>query len=71
MKCKDIFVEIAKTCDAVIASRISPKQKAEIVWMIRHADRSKITLSIGDGANDVSMLKDANIGIGLFGKEGM
>jgi len=39
--------------------------------MIKNVDRSKITLSIGDGANDVSMLKEANIGIGLFGKEGM
>ena len=39
--------------------------------MIKHADRSKITLSIGDGANDVSMLMEANIGIGIFGKEGM
>lgn len=39
--------------------------------MIKNADWSKITLSIGDGANDVSMLKEANIGIGLFGKEGM
>lgn len=39
--------------------------------MIKHADKSKITLSIGDGANDVSMLLEANIGIGIFGKEGM
>ena len=39
--------------------------------MIKQADKSKITLSIGDGANDVSMLLEANIGIGIFGKEGM
>ena len=31
----------------------------------------KITLSIGDGANDVPMIKQAHIGIGLYGEEGM
>ena len=28
-------------------------------------------LAIGDGANDVSMIQEANIGVGIFGKEGM
>ena len=32
---------------------------------------NKITLAIGDGANDVPMIKEAHIGIGLFGEEGM
>jgi phospholipid-translocating ATPase len=39
--------------------------------MIKHDDKSKITLAIGDGANDVSMILEADIGIGIFGKEGM
>jgi len=29
-----------------------------------------ITLAIGDGANDVSMIQEAHIGVGIFGKEG-
>ena len=29
-----------------------------------------ITLAIGDGANDVSMIMEAHIGIGIKGKEG-
>jgi len=29
-----------------------------------------VTLAIGDGANDVSMIMEAHIGVGLFGKEG-
>lgn len=29
-----------------------------------------ITLSIGDGANDVSMILEAHIGVGIRGKEG-
>lgn len=32
---------------------------------------NKITLAIGDGANDVPMIKTAHIGVGLFGEEGM
>lgn len=31
----------------------------------------KITLAIGDGANDVGMLQEADIGIGISGVEGM
>lgn len=30
-----------------------------------------MTLAIGDGANDVSMIQQANVGIGIAGKEGM
>ena len=29
-----------------------------------------MTLSIGDGANDVAMIQEANVGCGLFGLEG-
>ncbi len=32
--------------------------------------RNAMTLSIGDGANDVAMIQEANIGCGLFGLEG-
>lgn len=30
----------------------------------------RICLAIGDGANDVSMIQKAHVGIGIFGKEG-
>ena len=32
--------------------------------------RNAMTLSIGDGANDVAMIQEANIGCGLLGLEG-
>jgi phospholipid-translocating ATPase len=38
--------------------------------MVKEHDTSKVTLAIGDGANDVNMIKKAHIGIGIFGKEG-
>ena len=31
----------------------------------------KITLAVGDGANDVNMIQEANIGVGIYGNEGM
>ena len=42
-----------------------------MVRMIKKDDRKAITLAIGDGANDVSMINEAHIGVGLYGNEGM
>ena len=39
--------------------------------MIKQDDPEIITLAIGDGANDVPMILEADIGVGLYGKEGM
>jgi P-type E1-E2 ATPase len=39
--------------------------------MIRQRFPLKNTLSIGDGANDVSMILKAHVGVGILGKEGM
>jgi len=39
--------------------------------MIKNRDKSKTTLAIGDGANDVSMILKADVGIGIAGKEGL
>lgn len=65
------FIRVSKTCETVICCRVSPKQKADVVRLIKKDDRSKITLAIGDGANDVSMINEAHVGIGLYGNEGM
>jgi len=59
----------------VVACRVSPKQKAEVVNMVRtHEDEKKMdnitTLAIGDGANDVNMITAAHIGVGISGLEG-
>ena len=68
---KTFFTRIAKTCEAVICCRVSPGQKADVVRLIKEDDPDVITLAIGDGANDVSMMKEAHIGCGLYGNEGM
>lgn len=67
----NFFVKIAKTCEAVICCRVSPGQKAQVVKLIKNNDPEVVTLAIGDGANDVSMIREAHIGVGLYGNEGM
>jgi len=54
----------------VIACRVSPKQKAEIVKLVRHSIPDVTTLGIGDGANDVNMILAAHVGVGIKGLEG-
>ncbi|CAJ0823534.1 15195_t:CDS:2, partial [Entrophospora sp. SA101] len=53
---------------SVICCRVSPLQKAFVVELIRTGKRTT-TLAIGDGANDVSMIQAANVGIGISGQE--
>mmetsp|Transcript_30488 Transcript_30488/g.29879 ORF Transcript_30488/g.29879 Transcript_30488/m.29879 type:complete len:375 (-) Transcript_30488:959-2083(-) len=64
------FMKILEKCASVIVSRASPSQKAAVVSLVRKNHRDKITLAIGDGANDVNMIRSAHVGIGIFGKEG-
>ena len=64
------LASLAKYCEAVVCCRLIPLQKAEVVRIVR-SNLGKITLAIGDGGNDVSMIKAAHIGVGLFGEEGM
>ena len=73
----------------VIACRVSPNQKANIVKMVKRylrehpkhnkdkannsllaSSKTPVTLAIGDGANDVGMIHEAQIGIGISGCEG-
>lgn len=64
------FIEIAKHCDAVVCCRAAPLQKAAVVSLVRE-NLKVMTLAIGDGANDVSMLQMAEIGVGIAGQEGV
>eukprot|EP00347_Sterkiella_histriomuscorum_P021501 403333759 len=67
---KEEFLQLAQAAKVVLACRVSPKQKAEIVRMVRAQNPDKTTLSIGDGANDVNMITAAHVGIGISGLEG-
>ncbi|PWA58209.1 ATPase E1-E2 type family protein / haloacid dehalogenase-like hydrolase family protein [Artemisia annua] len=67
---KNTFLDLAIACASVICCRSSPKQKALVTRLVKEGT-GKTTLAIGDGANDVGMLQEADIGIGISGVEGM
>ncbi|XP_051876962.1 phospholipid-transporting ATPase IG isoform X3 [Pristis pectinata] len=67
---ENLLLQICQRCTAVLCCRMAPLQKAQIVKMVKNTKDHPITLAIGDGANDVSMVLEAHVGIGLKGKEG-
>ena len=64
------FLTIAQYATTVMCCRASPFQKSQIVQKIKRFNPKAVTLAIGDGRNDISMLMEANIGVGIFGEEG-
>ncbi|KAK2627260.1 hypothetical protein QTJ16_003226 [Diplocarpon rosae] len=66
-----LFFDLVVLADSVICCRASPSQKASLVKKIRTKVPKSLTLAIGDGANDIAMITDAHVGIGISGKEGL
>ena len=66
-----LFMSIAKHASSVVCCRVSPSQKSKVVLMMKRFNPQAVTLAIGDGGNDVPMIMEANIGVGIFGEEGM
>lgn len=66
---KEKFFKLGYLAESCICCRLSPSQKADLVSLAHHFGNA-ITLSIGDGANDVNMIQTARIGVGISGKEG-
>jgi phospholipid-transporting ATPase len=64
------FLDLAIMCKAVICCRVSPLQKALVVKLVKRHLKA-ILLAIGDGANDVSMIQAAHVGVGISGMEGL
>jgi len=70
------LITVANACSVVLACRVSPAQKALIVRAAtqsarRRGARPVVSLAIGDGANDVAMIQEAKVGVGISGKEGL
>ena len=65
-----LFLDLAVSCKAVICCRVSPLQKALVVKLVKRNLKS-LLLAIGDGANDVSMIQAAHVGVGISGVEGL
>ncbi|KAG2226233.1 hypothetical protein INT45_003378, partial [Circinella minor] len=67
---KNRLLELSLLCKSVLCCRVSPLQKALVVEMVKEG-KGAVTLAVGDGANDVSMIQAANIGVGIAGQEGV
>ncbi|XP_033230353.1 phospholipid-transporting ATPase ID isoform X2 [Belonocnema kinseyi] len=65
-----LFLDVSSQCKSVICCRVTPLQKAMVVELIKKS-KEAVTLAVGDGANDVSMIKTAHIGVGISGQEGL
>ena len=65
------FLEYALNAGTVICCRVSPIQKSLVIKEVKKIKKHSVTLAIGDGGNDVSMIMEANIGIGIYGEEGI
>lgn len=66
---KSLF-DLAVASQACVCCRLSPQQKRKLVELVKEQYKEGILLAIGDGANDVSMIQGAHVGIGVRGKEG-
>ncbi|XP_026702488.1 probable phospholipid-transporting ATPase VD isoform X4 [Athene cunicularia] len=67
---QNIFLELTEKCRAVVCCRATPLQKSVLVRLVRNKLKA-MTLAVGDGANDVSMIQVADTGVGISGQEGM
>ncbi|KAH9484429.1 Putative phospholipid-transporting ATPase C24B11.12c [Psilocybe cubensis] len=67
---KNLLLRLAMVCEGVICCRVSPLQKALVVKLVKDG-LGAMTLAIGDGANDVSMIQAADVGVGISGEEGL
>ncbi|CAI9731631.1 phospholipid-transporting ATPase VA-like [Octopus vulgaris] len=68
--CQECFLKLVVCCNSVVCCRVTPLQKGAVVRVVRD-NLKKLTLAVGDGANDVNMIQTADIGIGISGQEGM
>ncbi|KAJ2355406.1 phospholipid transporting ATPase, partial [Coemansia sp. RSA 2618] len=65
-----LLLELAVRCQSVLCCRVSPLQKALVVRLVKQG-LGTLCLAIGDGANDVSMIQEADVGVGISGEEGL
>ena len=64
------FIKQACLFKSTVVCRCSPQQKSDITALLR-TEMKKIICAIGDGGNDVAMIQQANVGLGIEGKEGL
>lgn len=64
------YCQVELYAEYSLSGRVSPLQKALVVKLVKK-NKKALLLAIGDGANDVSMIQAAHIGVGISGLEGL
>ena len=67
---RETLAVLGNACRSVVACRARKDQKAKMLSLIRKNVAKSCCSAIGDGANDVAMIKEGQIGVGIIGKEG-
>lgn len=65
---RETFLRLCQLCRTVIFCRVTPVQKVQVTRLVR--SYGFMVAAVGDGANDVGMIKAAQIGVGIYGREG-
>ncbi|GBG70477.1 hypothetical protein CBR_g6606 [Chara braunii] len=65
---RHLFTELSMFAQTAICCRVTPSQKAMLVELVKSCEYR--TLAIGDGGNDVRMIQEAHVGVGISGREG-
>ena len=68
--CSDALRDVGDGSHSVVACRARKDQKAQMLSLIKEGVPGSCCLGIGDGANDVAMIKAGHVGVGIIGKEG-
>ncbi len=66
----DDIVKLGELCKSVVCCRSTPIQKQLVVQLMKEKLNVRC-LAVGDGANDVAMIQEAHVGVGVMGNEGM
>ncbi|TGZ74705.1 hypothetical protein CRM22_000806 [Opisthorchis felineus] len=76
---REAFLDLCMNVTTVLCCRMTPLQKASIVQLVQFGLSANsiggggppVTAAVGDGGNDVAMILQASVGVGIYGKEGL
>ena len=67
---QSVVFDVAVQCSGVIVARCDPSEKGHCVSMFKDRRPKSVVMAVGDGVNDVDMIRKSDVGIGVEGREG-